>query len=98
MIKLLDILKESNLPQHNTDHWRDHFNKISDLAQEALTSNDPETIASIVHEIIDHAEAAGDKHEASWSKAPTPQYVNSNISNSYNGDDSDINAYQDQPI
>mgnify|MGYP003345638409 CR=1 FL=1 len=98
MIKLLDILKESNLPQHSTDHWRDHFNKISELATEALTSNDPETIASIVHEIIEHADAARDKHEATWSKARTPEYVNSNISNSYSGDDSDINAYQDQPI
>ena len=89
MIKLLDILKESNLPQHSTDHWRDHFNKISELATEALTSNDPEAIASIVNEIIEHAEAAGDKHEATWVRKPIPTYVNSNIANSYNGDDSD---------
>ena len=98
MIKLLDILKESNLPQHSTEHWRDHFNKIIDFAQEALTSNDPEAIARFVADIIEHADAAGDKHEATWSKKPPSEYVNSNISNSYAGDDSDINAYQGQPI
>ena len=98
MIKLLDILKESNLPQHSDEHWRDHFNKIIDCAQEALTSNDPESIAKHVSDIITHAEAAGTKHESTWSKAGVPAFVSSNIANSYNGDDSDINAFQGQRI
>jgi hypothetical protein len=94
MIKLLDILKEENISLNNDKHWRDHFKEIIQCAEKALSSNDPETIAIQVAEIIDHADAAGSKHEATWAKQSIPRAINSNIANSYNGDDSDIHGYQ----
>jgi hypothetical protein len=95
MIKLLDILKEdNNVALNNDTHWRDHFKEIIACAETALSSNDPETIATQVSDIIDHAEAAGSKHEATWTKQPPPTAINSSTYNSYSGDDSDIHAYQ----
>ena len=100
MIKLMDILVEDvNSPEFNNEkHWRDHFNEIIDAAELALKSKDPETIAKIVHKIIEHAEVALDKHEATYAKSPIPTFVNSSTANSYAGDDSDINAFQGQKI
>lgn len=97
MIKLLDLLNEDVDTSSNT-HWRDHFNDIIKCAETALSSNDPEVIASQVSAIIGHADAAGNKHEATYAKAGIPTFVNSNIANSYAGDDSDINAYSGQRI
>ena len=97
MIKLLDLLNEDVDTSSNT-HWRDHFNAIIKCAETALSSNDPEVIASQVSAIIGHADAASNKHEATYAKAGTPTFVNSGISNSYAGDDSDINAYSGQRI
>jgi len=91
MIKLLDILNEVDTSADK--HWRDHFKEIIQCAERALASNDPETISSEVSEIMDHAEAAGNKHEATYAKQPIPTFVNSNIANSYAGDDSDIHGY-----
>jgi hypothetical protein len=94
MIKLIDLLNEDvNTSEFNDLHWRDHFNEIIDCAQKALSSNDPEVIAIQVDLIINNANAASDKHEATYVKAPIPTFVNSNIANSYAGDDSDINAF-----
>ena len=97
MIKLIDILYENEM-QDARVHWRDHFKKIIECAERALSSNDPEVIATEADAIMDHADAARAKHEASYTKAPPPVFVNSNIANSYAGDDSDIHAYQDQRI
>ena len=96
MIKLLDILKEENISLNNDKHWRDHFKEIIQCAEKALSSNDPEAIAIQVAEIIDHADAAGSKHEATWAKSPTPQFTSSNstANNTYSGNDSDIHGYQ----
>ena len=95
MIKLLDILKEDvNSPEFNNDkHWRDHFNEIIQCAETALKSNDPEIIAEQVAKIIEHADVAADKHEATYSKEKIPTFVNSNIANSYSGTDDDIHGY-----
>ena len=93
MIKLIDLIQESNIATHNDKHWRDHFRDIINCAEEALSSNDPETIATQVANIIEYAEAAGEKHEATWAKKHPHRAVNSNIANSYNGDDSDIHQY-----
>lgn len=92
MIKLLDILQEVDTSDRT--HWRDHFKEIIQCAERALASNDPETIASEASDIMEHAEAAANKHEATYSKQPTPTFVNSNNANSYsqNADD-DINNY-----
>ncbi len=92
MIKLMDILVEdNNSPEFNNNkHWRDHFNEIIQCAEEALKSKDPEVIATQVYKIIEHADAALDKHEATYSKERLSQVINSNIANSYNGDDSDF--------
>ena len=97
MIKLMNLLSEDVDTSSNT-HWRDHFNDIIKCAETALSSNDPEVIASQVSAIIGHADAASNKHEATYAKAGTPTFVNSGISNSYAGDDSDINAYSGQRI
>jgi len=96
MIKLLDILNE--VDSSDKTHWRDHFKEIIQCAEKALSSNDPEIINGEVLSIIEHAEMAKDKHEATYAKQPTPTFVNSNISNSYSGDDSDINGYEDARI
>ena len=96
MIKLLDILNEVDTSADT--HWRDHFKEIIQCAERALSSNDPETIALEVSEIMDHAQTAGNKHEATYAKQPTPTFVNSNISNSYSGTDDDINGYEDARI
>jgi hypothetical protein len=96
MIKLANILKEMEMT--NDKHWRDHFKEIITCAETALSSNDPETIAKQCHDIIEHADVASSKHQATYEKAPTPTFTNSNIGNSYAGDDSDIHAYQDQRI
>ena len=94
MIKLMDLLVEDvNSPEFNNDkHWRDHFKEIMEIAEKALSSNDPETIAKCVHKITEHAEVALDKHEATYAKKPIPQVINSNIANSYGGDDSDFQS------
>ena len=97
MIKLIDLLNEDIDTSSNT-HWRDHFNDIIKCAETALSSNDPEVIATQVSVIIGHAETAKDKHEATYAKAGTPTLVSSNTGNSYAGNDSDINAFQGQRI
>ena len=96
MIKLLDILNE--VDSSDKTHWRDHFKEIIQCAEKALSSNDPEIINGEVLSIVEHAEMARNKHEATYAKQPTPTFVNSNISNSYSGDDSDINGYEDSRI
>jgi hypothetical protein len=96
MIKLIDILSEDvNSPEFNNEkHWRDHFKEIIKISETALSSKDPEVVAKAVHDVIEHAEVALDKHEATYSKSSIPTFVNSPTSNSYSGDDSDINSYQ----
>ena len=96
MIRLIDLLNEDvNSPEFNNDkHWRDHFNEIIQCAETALKSNDPEIIAKQVAKIIEHADVALDKHEATYSKEKTPTFRNSNIANSYSQNaDEDINGY-----
>jgi hypothetical protein len=92
MIKLLDILKE--VDTSDKTHWRDHFREIIKCAEIALSSIDPETIAAQTSYIMDHAETAANKHEATHARQPIPTFINSNNSNSYsqNADD-DINGY-----
>ena len=97
MIKLIDLLNEDVDTSSHT-HWRDHFKDIIACAEKALSSNDPETIAIQVSAIVGHAESAGEKHEATYAKANPPQYVSSNIANSYSGNDSDINAFHGQKM
>jgi hypothetical protein len=92
MIKLLDILTEMET-SNNQPHWRDHFKEIIKCAEIALSSNDPETIATQASDIMEHAETAANKHEATYAKQPVPTFVNSNIANSYAGNDSDIHGY-----
>ena len=96
MIKLIDILSEDvNSSEFNNEkHWRDHFKEIIEISKTALASKDPEVVAKAVRDIIDHAEVALDKHEATYAKSPIPTFTNSSTYNSYNGDDSDINSYQ----
>ena len=91
MIKLIDILNE--VDTSDKTHWRDHFKEIIQCAEMALASNDPETIATQASNIMEHAETAANKHEATYAKQPIPTFVNSNIANSYAGDDSDIHGY-----
>jgi len=93
MIKLIDILNEDvNSAEFNQLHWRDHFNNIIEFAEIALSSNDAEVIATQVDNILNHAQAAVDKHEATYAKANTPTAINSNIANSYSGTDADITS------
>lgn len=93
MIKLLDILKEDvNSPEFNKMHIRDHFNAIAKCVEMGLKSTDPETLADQAAKITDHAQAIADKNEASYAKANPSQSINSNISNSYSGTDSDITS------
>jgi superoxide dismutase len=69
MIKLIDILNEDvNSAEFNQLHWRDHFKEIIKCAETALSSNDPEIINTEVDNIINHAQAAADKHEATYAK------------------------------
>jgi hypothetical protein len=96
MIKLLDILNE--VDSSDKTHWRDHFREIMQCAEKALSSNDPEIINGEVLSIIENAEMAKNKHEATYAKQPTPTFINSNISNSYSGTDDDINGYEDARI
>ena len=96
MIKLLDILNE--VDSSDQTHWRDHFREIIQCAEKALSSNDPEIINGEVLSIVEHAEMAKNKHEATYAKQPTPTFVNSNISNSYSGTDDDIHGYEDARI
>lgn len=91
MIKLLDILNEVN-PSDQT-HWRDHFKEIIECAEKALSSNDPGVIAMLSDEIMEHAEMAGNKHKQINHKQGIPTFVSSNIANTYSGNDSDINGY-----
>jgi hypothetical protein len=92
MIKLLDILNE--VDTSDKTHWRDHFKEIIQCAEMALASNDPETIATQASNIMEHAETAANKHEATYAKQPIPTFVNSNIANSYSQNaDEDINGY-----
>jgi len=92
MIKLLDILTEMET-SNNQPHWRDHFKEIIQCAEIALSSNDPETIATQASNIMEHAETAANKHEATYAKQPVPTFVNSNNANSYSGTDDDIHGY-----
>jgi len=96
MIKLLDILNE--VDSSDQTHWRDHFREIIQCAEKALSSNDPEIINGEVLSIIENAEMAKNKHEATYAKQPTPTFVNSNIANSYSGTDDDIHGYEDSRI
>ena len=93
MIRLLDILTEMEI-SNNQPHWRDHFKEIIQCAEMALASNDPETIATQASNIMEHAESAANKHEATYAKQPIPTFVNSNNANSYSQNaDEDINGY-----
>jgi superoxide dismutase len=93
MIKLLDILKEDvNSAEFNRLHWRDHFKEIIKCAETALSSTDAEVINTEVDSIINHAQAAADKQEATYAKANTPVAISSNIANSYTGTDDDITS------
>jgi len=94
MIKLIDLLSEEISDDLTNDkHWREYFKEIIEHAEEALKSKDPETIATQVHNIVHKAEVALDKHQATYDKKRLPTFVNSNMDNSYNGDDSDITGY-----
>jgi hypothetical protein len=97
MIKLTDLLNETENSNPNI-RWKQHIEEIIKCAEKALMSNDPGLVATQIALMADHARFAGDKHKASVPKQQTSQYVNSNISNSYAGDDSDINAYIGQRI
>jgi hypothetical protein len=93
MIKLIDLLKEDvNSIEFNRLHWRDHFNNIIEFSKIALSSNDPEVIATQVDNILNHAQAAADKHEATYVQEQTPTAISSNIANSYTGTDDDITS------
>lgn len=93
MIKLIDLLKEDvNSAEFNQLHWRDHFNNIIEYAEIALSSTDAEIINAQVDSIINHAQAAADKQEATYAQANTPTAINSNIANSYSGTDDDITS------
>ena len=96
MIKLLDILNE--LDQTSTSHWRDDLQKIIQCAEKALSSSDPDVISDEVKSIIDYAENAGYKSQITNSKQQASEFISSNIANSYSGDDSDINVYQNSQI
>ena len=95
MIKLIDLLQEEFRGGEIKPemHWRDHFKKIIENAENALMSKDPETIAEAVGNIIDHAEVAREKHEATYDGQKPSTFINSNSYNSYNGDDSDFAGY-----
>jgi 2-hydroxy-3-keto-5-methylthiopentenyl-1-phosphate phosphatase len=67
----MDMLVETENhpdPEYHQMHWRDHINKIKELCEKILETNDPEFIAKYTSDIMMHADSAHEKHHTKYDR------------------------------